>query len=411
MRIFISFFSCFKNTINDEARIPCFYDAFIKELKKYGNELQVYITDVFGREFQEIPHDLLKSLEKFSPELCIFFNNNFYDISRLFECPIVIYEADSSLFYSNKDALKRNISRYKFVVNYKENADHLINFFGVNKKCILACPPFTSVNAEKKDIKSNIVFIGSKFYENNHKSIYSDFMLKSPSIDKKNQFKKLFNIFSKNPFISDTELESIFEKDFIAKYSKYRTVFLQSISDYRRVKTLSCIADLGLNLYGDKLWITDTYNEPEVIMSYVDKDVYSLKDNQDIYNSSKIGININHVQAMSGYSWRVLDILASNSCLVTDYSSTLDPFFKLNVPFFSNPCEARDCCKRILSNENLRNDIINKCHELIDKDYRFNNIKEKLECFLNIKLEGSYSGETVYYQSIFKRKEFRNISF
>ena len=411
MRILLSFYCGIKDGITNRIRIPCFYESFIKELEKTGNELQVYITDLFGRDYNDIPLSLLNSLKTFSPELCIFFNNSFYDVSSIFDCPIVIYEADSPLFYSNKNYLRKYSSRYKFVVTNQENLDFLKNNFGVSKNNILEVTPFSSVNSEKKDIKSNIVFIGTKFYSTKE-NIYASFMQQKPSNEQISKFKKLIGIYVSDPFISKSNLESIFDKEFVNKYDKFRNEILHSMSDYIRVKTLSCVADLGLRIYGTRSWITDIDNEPDLIMSFVDKTVYSLKDNQDIYNSAKIGININHLQAVSGFSWRVLDILASNSCLVSEYKPNISRFFaKTGIPLFSNHYEARECCKKILSNDNLRQDIVCRSHEIIETNFRFKNVKDRLESFLNLKLEGNYTGETVYYQSMFRLKEKREAFF
>ena len=120
-------------------------------------------------------------------------------------------------------------------------------------------------------------------------------------------------------------------------------------------------------------------------MSYRNKTVYSLKHNEDIYNSSKIGININHLQAIEGFSWRVCDILASNACLVTEYRPTIEQYFpNVGILTFTSPFEARQQCLKLLANENLRQDIIEKSHEIIEKKFRFNNFLEKFENFLGI---------------------------
>ena len=42
-------------------------------------------------------------------------------------------------------------------------------------------------------------------------------------------------------------------------------------------------------LYGTKNWASDLDYNPKLTMSFCSAPVYSLKDNQFIYNSSKIG--------------------------------------------------------------------------------------------------------------------------
>ncbi|WP_197064419.1 glycosyltransferase, partial [Aeromonas enteropelogenes] len=113
-----------------------------------------------------------------------------------------------------------------------------------------------------------------------------------------------------------------------------------------------------------------------------DKDVYTLKHNQDIYNRSRVSVSISHSQAAEGFPWRVFDIMASNSCLLSDKRQGIADFTKgyVDIPMFSDPFEARKLAKALLGSENLRNQIIqgsNACIE--DKGrwhHRFRDIGE-----------------------------------
>jgi hypothetical protein len=87
--------------------------------------------------------------------------------------------------------------------------------------------------------------------------------------------------------------------------------------------------------------------------------------NQEIYNQSKISINLHFAHnsidpKFSCYSWRVPDIMATNSCLVSTFCPALDQDFGkwVKIPQFSNRHEAYDLCKKLLAEENLRKDIV-----------------------------------------------------
>jgi len=388
-KIFISFFSGVIDSNNPEA-IPCFYESFIQGLKNQGNEIFVHITKKFGVNFNNIPESLLSEIKDFNPDVMFFFNNSFYDVSKEFDCPIFVYEVDSPLFYSNKEALKQNIDRYKFIVVQEESAKILKEEYKAKDNNILIAPFFTEIQNEKAEIKQNICFIGSKFTSAKNNTPYSKFMTSNPSKDEIILYKKLLAEYEKNPFLTKEELFKKFHvssKLIIQNFVMYTIMFL--ISDYNRTKTLSCVSDLGLKIYGTSGWMEDNYNEPGLILNFDKTPVYTLKDNQNTYNTSKIGININHIQAKQGFSWRVCDIMASGACLVSEYKPDLVKYFSsINLPMFQNPYEARELCVKLLNEENYRNDIVAASNEIINKSFRFCNVKNLIENYFGISLSG-----------------------
>lgn len=389
-KIFAAFFSCAKDP-NNKTAIPCFYETFIKELQNAGNELFVYISKIFGIDYGRAPQTLLEQIKDFNPDLIILFNNAFYEIGDEFECPIFVYEVDSPLYYSNKTALKNNIERYKFIVIQEESKKILIEEYKAPEKNILIAPFFSEIKKENLKTEQNICFIGTKFTSSKTKTIFSEFMLNSPSTDEIETYKKLLNEYEKNPFLKKEEL---FEKYNITSekikenFDTQRIIFY--LSDYNRTKTLSLVSDLGLRIYGTDGWMTDNYNEPFLILNYDKTPVYSIKHNQDIYNSSKIGININHLQAKQAFSWRVCDIMASSACLVSEYKPDIEKRFKsIGLPLFNNPYEARELCMKLLKEENKRADIVAAQNEIIEKSYRFKNVKALIEDYFVISLSGN----------------------
>lgn len=155
---------------------------------------------------------------------------------------------------------------------------------------------------------------------------------------------------------------------------------LMILSGERRVKLLASVVDLGLDLYGAKSWGNVYYHNSDLNMAYIDKLVYSIKHNQDIYNSSKLGINVSHYQATSDFPWRVMDIMASNVCLVTDYHSNFASLFgNIPIPTYESEAEAREVCKRLIEDKSRRRDIVLQCQEVINTKYRFKHILSKLE--------------------------------
>jgi len=208
------------------------------------------------------------------------------------------------------------------------------------------------------------------------------------------KYKEIYNFIEKNPFSTETEIIDKFN----IKSKKIKNGFsvreiVENISAKKRIQILSEISDLGLSIYGTRSWIDNLEYNPEIILSYKDKLVYSIKHNQNIYNSSKIGININHVQAKTGFSWRVCDIMASNACLVTEPKEDLKKLFpNIKIPTYTNKYEAYDVCKKILKEDNMRNEIVLSCQEIINKNYRFTNTIKNLEQVFCLSLIGKQKG-------------------
>ena len=412
-RIFISFFNGVKDE-NDTNAIPCFFEAFINGLKKYGNDLFVFHHKTFFFTTEKIPDYALQQIKEFNPELIILFNNNFYNISDYFDCPIVIYEVDSVLHYGNKDVIRRNPDRYKYIVAQESSKEAIISEFGVSKENILNLPFFTEIYNEKIPNKTNISFIGTLFYPSKNGSyIWNDLQKLNPSEEEKQQLKLLLEAVRQNPFarkeelydnlrISSEKIQKIFDMLFA----------VASISAADRLQILRAVADLGLSLYGTPTWGTKISEDMDLVLSYNNQKVYSLKHNQDIYNSSKLSININHIQAKENFSWRVCDIMASNSCLVTTPTINLKTMFKnIQIPTFTTPYEAREICTKLLNNENMREDIVLQCQEIIDQKFRFKHILPTLERFLNISLQTvkNIGKVTFFNEDEYKQKEKEEI--
>ncbi len=139
---------------------------------------------------------------------------------------------------------------------------------------------------------------------------------------------------------------------------------------------------------------------PELALCYNREPLFSLRDNQNFYNQSRIGICTQHIQAVSGFSWRVCDIMASNACLVTEYRPDMSSLFgSIDIPTFSTPAEARSRCKELLEHESLRKEIVEQCHEVIDARFRFRHLLEKLEDFLQMNLSAAVEEGTITYFS------------
>lgn len=162
-KIFLSFMNCMRCG-NDTSAMPCYYESFLKGLKNAGNEILVFSD--WGIPYGDRPSStarIKKSITAFQPDLIIAFNNYGPDFSSMCDCPIVILEVDSPLYYDGKALIKRHPDRYLYCVVQEESRRVLMSDFGVVDSRISFLPFFSEVRAERKEKVYNISFLGSRF--------------------------------------------------------------------------------------------------------------------------------------------------------------------------------------------------------------------------------------------------------
>lgn len=386
-KILVAFYNCIQDSENSGA-MPIFYEAFIKGLDRAGNQVEVYSHSWFGCDFGEIDENIKHSILNFDPDVCIIFNNCFFDLADVVECPIIIYEVDSPRYFSNKANIQEKSDRYLFFIFQEDSRETLQKEYGVDQNKIFYVPFFSEVYSDA-DVEqtTNISFIGSLFSINDTK-IFQSFIEKSPSDEEWRMMKKCFNELRKNPQVTQTELVYKYNitSELVVRHLNLPQL-LMMLSGEKRLRVLSSVAELGLDLYGTKSWKNTYYFDTVLNMSYIDRKVYSIKHNQDIYNRSKIGINVSHLQATSGFPWRVMDIMASNACLVTDNHADFKTLFgNIPIPTYESVSEAYDLCRQLIKDESRRKDIVLQCQEVIDHKYRFKHLLSKLEEYSGVRM-------------------------
>ena len=391
-RILLGLSTGFK--VGNEYKISSFFDQLITALRENGNDVLVYIPNYFSKKCFSSENVLIpnidegflrKQIKEFEPELVLTFNNSIYhDILNITDCPIAIWSADSEIFWNQKELIKNNIDRYHFF-NFSSDDIHLCapcEMFGAKRDRTFNIKSATNLKNTNSKKDKNISFIGTCFdTPQNLLEIISEF---SSSDDLRQAALKIWQ----NPFIKKEELlKDLKNPDFISKFSNIDDKsYCLFFSGEKRIRTLLEVSDLGLEIYGKSLWDVVTYWLPSIGICYNKKLVYSAKQNEEIYNTSKICLNINHEQASEGMPFRICDILASGGCLVTSFS----PYYKkvfgndVDIPIFKDSFEAREICKKLLNDEKLRLEIVEASNKAIDKDWRFESRFKQIGDIFNI---------------------------
>lgn len=338
-------------------KLPCWYDGFLKGLKKNGHSVFLWQIKEFGTKETILTNEDRISIKEFNPELCIAFNNVLPDVSKITDCPVVTIIVDSAKYLSNVKLLKNRL------VGTIQEAD--IRYLHENYECqmenIFLYSPYTEIHPDKAILPTmNISFIGTRFGVPRNAEIgafaKNDVELR--------EYIRCVEYIKRNPIVSEEQVirechvtcREVIEKIDVAD-------IISLLSAEKRIRTLSTIVDLGLKLYGTRSWLERYHFDSRLNMSFVDKEIFSLEQNQDIYNHSKIGINVSHIQAVDAFPWRIVDIMSSNACLVTDWHDGFKKYFNgLKIPIYKDEHEAREICKELLKDERARKQIVDECN-------------------------------------------------
>ena len=390
--IVVSFFNSLIQ-LGDKNGCAPYYQAFLQGLRDSGNNVlcfQFLKQQVVNDE--RIPEEYLEKIKAFNPDIFIFFNNQFWLIQKEFNCPVYIYDVDSPTGYCNSNLIKDNINNYKFITQQTDGADMIIDSLGANKNNIKYIPPYTMIKAQQVEQSINIGFLGTNWAYTDFNSIIN-FISQAHSHEDKIVARRVYELFEKYPTMTSDEIYENFNLQANKKLKLDNLYYTACrVSGIKRLRYLENIADLGLEIRG-LFWennpVLATY--PELLFSYSKEITTTIDKVAQFYNSTKLQLNTKHIQAKSGFSWRVADILATNACLVSEYASDIEKFgFK--IPMFISLNEEREICEKLLKNENMRKDIVAHSQEIINKNHRFENVLPLFEDFMGMSLHSNNEG-------------------
>lgn len=145
-KIFVSFYN-FAYHDKDPYIMPPFYETFVNGLKDAGNDVLCFFEKSASFFDDKIPSDVLEKVKKFDPDLFIFFNNTFWDITDYFDRPIIVYDVDTVNFFRNKDKIRSKPDRYRYLTFQKESPALICDACKTNLKNVRRVPLFTGVKA------------------------------------------------------------------------------------------------------------------------------------------------------------------------------------------------------------------------------------------------------------------------
>ncbi len=392
-KILISYFSF------DDVDVT--YDSIAKELKNNNNDVLKFnisgIIDFNGTEDSKLTNKYyLKKIKEFDPDIVFSFNNSFPpNLIKILDCEIFIFDADNPNFFWNKEYLLKNSDSYKFIGMMSGSKKIYENFLGreLKQNEYLYLPPASAMKSENLQKSNNISFIGTNFFP----SFLDTDLIHLAKIDKK-LIINLHNDLRENYFynVRDLYTNKYQQHEEFVNYKRFSE--LQNLVDrlyvgQNRLEYLSLLTDLGLVIYG-VAWNQVYFYDIKLLSTISNKKILSIKDNEDVYNSSKISINISHPQAITAFSWRVTDIMASSSCLLIENKPDWHDLFGVLISeevkdaiIYKDRLDMRSKCIRLLNDERLRLKCVDECNIAIEKNGRWTNRFKLIEEFCQIHLK------------------------
>ncbi len=341
----------------------CFFEALAKGFQDCGHNVKQMISTRFlpkswngnNQLHDHIDRERLKKdILDFAPDLCIFGNNSVPEVAyEATDCPVVLLLSDTVSFFNDKDKILARAygDRLFFYAPFQRDLDEIDALFGKHAGKVLHLLPATGVQAENIPFEHNISFIGSNFQ--NDKSL-GQLIRDFPDQRRMQQILEILRRDTSSlSFLSEAEKQFIGERFPLDHFP-----FVFSARD--RLLCLTLLSEEGLSLFGSPTWHEAAQHFPDVAAAFHPRTVYSLQHNQDIYNASKVCLSVSHTQAQDGFPWRIMDIMASNGCLLSDRKSGLANFTKghVDLPVYDSPAEAHALAQRLLKDEAWRQDLV-----------------------------------------------------
>ena len=398
--------SCSGNKIQgDKFNIFPFYEGLMNSLVRNGNQVSYMIVNEFVASYNSRSNDvssriditrLNSYLKEQNFDLIIAFNNACVrSILQKTDIPYIIWGVDPISVYADKEELIKNPNRYIFAGNCEDDYLNITNCFHPKKLDIVRFA--TDIRTEKLPYDYSISFVGS-LWNGSEKDLLKKGMSQTT-------LSKIISLLRKNTNLTITEIKKIVGAS--ANLLNETSIFLllQGIASTDRIKVLSALTDLGLHTFGlSEKWIDLADTNLDLACSYSPELIYDLGAIQTLFNRSKINFNMSHIHATKmGFSFRVIDAMASNGCLVTDYKEAYKKLFGqyVDLPTFEygNPQSARKVCEYILKHDNERKDIVKASNKAIDAGFRFEHRFQQIEQMANIKLFNQKKGTLTQIQA------------
>lgn len=400
-----------------------YIEMFIKSLVANGNHVMSYIgNDIIkkNKKFKSWYRQLYtyNEVKTFNPEIIFTFNNLIDErFLKNLDCKCYIIASDTPLYWHKKELLSKYKDKYRVLYFNNDFSNELEQIYKIDFKNQLQIPYTTDLKAYPENQDKDITFCGN-FCTSQWYIIDNKLDLPLKSLEKfEIIFHEMIQTYKENHTINDGLYEQYYN------LNKHKNIDKQQIekalclafTNKTRIDLLSRISDLNLHIYTSKENFNIFNYDYDLFTKCHFQNICSAKDNEKIYNQSKIALSLPHFQAKTGFSWRVCDIMASNAMLLSNDNADLKKQFGNIIPTYKTSEELKKLCLYYLEHDDERIDIVNKAQEIINKKHRFINLLELLQQYTEIKLLNNETNgkllnttRTNYLQKKYLRKKGQN---
>lgn len=337
---------------------------------------------------------IIEKIKKYSPDLLLNFNFSCpLEVLSILKCPICIIDADNPHTFWNESQFRNFINTNNNFYFWglqscsREKLEKFLNRRLSDKICMWA-PMATTMRKSSNEYtyERNILFVGSNWYGS------YPIML---SLEGSKLFELLYKEYKKN---FDCDIETIVN-EFYLKYHYKPTfkvnsdLFCWHFAGQERLKYLSVLTDLGIEIFGNNWKSIGACFDMDISLNSQEGTIDSYNILNNLYNTSKISVNFSHPQAPTGVSWRVFDIMASNSCLLVedkpDWREYFEPYLSnetINSVIYKDRFDMRTKAIKLLNDEDLRLRCVADLNNAIEKNGRWVHRFTELQKLTNIKL-------------------------
>lgn len=166
-----------------------------------------------------------------------------------------------------------------------------------------------------------------------------------------------------------------YENDIVFIGSSYHS----SPDGLLRAEILKTLFENGFNikLYGDNGWKKLFPKYPFLEKIFMNKMV-GPKELNELYNSTKIVLNIQHSELKSGTNQRTFEIACAGAFQLVDYQKPIDELFKGNIVTFNSSLDLVEKAKYYLTREEERNKLAEKAREIVINNHTYRHRIKKL---------------------------------
>lgn len=383
----------FFHTYMPDGKLDPFMEGLVKGFLSCGVELHIIkandLVPTLGANSYSAYVDekkLVEHIRALDPDF--IFTSNRAGIGRMLidnpGCPILTWLVDNTPFMHHGGTAENLYGASDYVFTAVTNNVRLIerDYPNLSPGRVLYMPFATSPdefeNAPPCEKDIPISFIGTYFYSYRLEEICA--RLKGDR-ESYSRLMDLIEVFEKSyEAVAEAEVEKRKLQPVLQKMGisalEFKCIISNATSLNHRLKILDAVADLGLKLYGTDNWVEVYQSSLRTLRAFQMHDVIDTREKLvNVYQRSKIAINVSHQQAIGGLPYRIYDLMASNCMLLAGEESRTDLEYLFGkdhpLPLYRDPAHARELAAYYLEREEERKAIVEQCNKLISKGFRF----------------------------------------